>query len=114
MEFQRTALFSFEVKTALMLAHTHTHSGLKSDSILNNHTKQLKSRTRRKNGGDEKTCDEHVMNMCISFIDSVPYSEKKRLLDKQEEIQEVKQLEEWKPAVGIVTALLEELENRAS
>lgn len=58
--------------------------------------------------------DEHVMNMCISFIDSVPYSEKKRLLDKQEEIQEVKQLEEWKPAVGIVTALLEELENRAS
>ncbi|XP_030260561.1 spermatogenesis-associated serine-rich protein 1 isoform X2 [Sparus aurata] len=44
----------------------------------------------------------------------VPYSEKKRLLDKQEEIQEVKQLEEWKPAVGIVTALLEELENRAS
>ncbi|XP_036941313.1 spermatogenesis-associated serine-rich protein 1 [Acanthopagrus latus] len=44
----------------------------------------------------------------------VPYSEKKRLLDKQEEIQEVKQLDEWRPAVGIFTAVLEELENKAS
>lgn len=42
------------------------------------------------------------------------YSEKKRLLDKQEDIHEVKQLDEWKPAVDIFTAVLEGLGNKAS
>ena len=81
------------------------HTGLKLDSISNNHTKLLNR---------AEHVRKHGMNMCISFIDSVPYSEKKRLLDKQEEIQEVKQLDEWRPAVGIFTAVLEELENKAS
>ncbi|XP_067428861.1 spermatogenesis-associated serine-rich protein 1 isoform X4 [Thunnus thynnus] len=44
----------------------------------------------------------------------VPYLEKKKLLDKEEEIQEVKQLDEWKPAVGIFTAVLEGLDDKAS
>ncbi|XP_051264523.1 spermatogenesis-associated serine-rich protein 1-like isoform X2 [Dicentrarchus labrax] len=44
----------------------------------------------------------------------VPYPEKKRLLDRQEEIQEVKQLDEWKPAVCIFTAVLEGLDDKAS
>ncbi|KAM7395032.1 hypothetical protein PAMA_006671 [Pampus argenteus] len=49
---------------------------------------------------------------CSKF--SVPYLEKKRLLDKDEEIQEVKQLDEWKPAVGIFTAVSEGLDNKAN
>uniref|UniRef100_UPI003AACFC10 spermatogenesis-associated serine-rich protein 1 n=1 Tax=Centroberyx gerrardi TaxID=166262 RepID=UPI003AACFC10 len=44
----------------------------------------------------------------------VPYLEKKRLRDKQEEIQEVKQLEEWKPAAAIFTTVLEGLDTKAS
>ncbi|XP_076611733.1 uncharacterized protein spats1 [Chaetodon auriga] len=39
----------------------------------------------------------------------VPYLEKKRLLDKQEEVQEVKQLDEWRPAAGVFTAVLQGL-----
>lgn len=46
----------------------------------------------------------------FGFTYRVPYSEKKRLLDKQVEIQEVKQLDEWKPAVGIFPALLKVLQ----
>ncbi|KAM7367595.1 hypothetical protein PAMP_013881 [Pampus punctatissimus] len=49
---------------------------------------------------------------CSKF--GVPYLEKKRLLDKDEEIQEVKQLDEWKPAVGIFTAVLEGLHHKAN
>ncbi len=50
------------------------------------------------------------------FTHRVLYSEKKRLLDKQVEIQEVKQLDEWKPAVGIFPALLTglQLDGKAS
>ncbi|XP_065820072.1 spermatogenesis-associated serine-rich protein 1 [Labrus bergylta] len=44
----------------------------------------------------------------------VPYTEKKKLLDKQEEIQEVKQLDDWKPAVDIFTAVLEGLNGKVS
>lgn len=50
----------------------------------------------------------------FTFIDSVPYLEKQRLLDKEEEIQEVKQLDEWKPAVGIFTAVLQGFDDKAS
>lgn len=56
---------------------------------------------------------KHSSDMFLAFIDSVPYLEKKRLLDRQEEIQEVKQLDEWKPAVGIFTAVLEGLDDNA-
>ncbi|XP_026197458.1 spermatogenesis-associated serine-rich protein 1 [Anabas testudineus] len=36
----------------------------------------------------------------------VSYADKKKLLDKQEEIREVKQLDDWKPAVSIFSAVL--------
>lgn len=43
---------------------------------------------------------------CHVFIGSVSYADKKKLLDKQEEIREVKQLDDWKPAVSIFSAVL--------
>lgn len=48
------------------------------------------------------------------LIGSVHYAAKQKLLDKQEEIQEVKQLDDWKPAVNIFAAVLEGSDDKAS
>ncbi|TKS75661.1 hypothetical protein D9C73_010178 [Collichthys lucidus] len=45
---------------------------------------------------------------------SIPYSEKRRLLDKQKEMEEVKQLDEWRPTVSIFTTLLDGLNDKAN
>lgn len=42
------------------------------------------------------------------------YSEKRRLLDKQKEMEEVKQLDEWRPTVSIFTTLLDGLNDKAN
>lgn len=44
----------------------------------------------------------------------MPYLEKKKLQDKEEEMEEVKQLDKWKPPVGIFTAVLEGLDDKAN
>lgn len=53
------------------------------------------------------------MFLCV-YSGSVSYADKKRLREKQEEIQEVKQLDDWKPAVSIITAVLEGSDDKAS
>ncbi|XP_027140362.1 uncharacterized protein spats1 isoform X4 [Larimichthys crocea] len=45
---------------------------------------------------------------------SMSYSEKRRLLDKQKEMEEVKQLDEWRPTVSIFTTLLDGLNDKAN
>lgn len=50
----------------------------------------------------------------LFFPRSVSYAEKKRLLEKHKEVQEVKQLDEWKPAVSIFTAVLEDLDDKVN